>query len=57
MTFIVDERTFLLHRCVLAARSTFFHEALGKRWKGKRCIYLTKAKVGGVYEKKEKEFR
>ncbi|CAF1205224.1 unnamed protein product [Adineta ricciae] len=44
VTFIVDERTFSLHRCVLAARSAFFHEALGTRWKGKRCIHLGKAK-------------
>ncbi|UJR30013.1 hypothetical protein I4U23_017558 [Adineta vaga] len=44
VTFVIDERTFSLHRCVLAARSAFFHDALEKRWHGKRCIQLTKAK-------------
>lgn len=45
VTFVVDERTFPLHRCVLAARSSFFQEALEKRWHGKRQINLMKAKV------------
>ncbi|CAF1018042.1 unnamed protein product [Rotaria sp. Silwood1] len=44
VTFIVDERVFSLHRCVLAARSSFFHEAFEKRWHEKRLINLTKAK-------------
>ena len=45
VTFVVDDRAFPLHRCVLAARSSFFHEALEKRWHGKRYINLKKAKV------------
>ena len=45
VTFVVDEREFPLHRCVLAARSVFFQEAFEKRWYGKRHINLTKAKV------------
>ena len=45
VTFVVDEKIFPLHRCVLAARSSFFHDALEKRWHGKRDIILTKAKV------------
>ncbi|CAF4337261.1 unnamed protein product, partial [Adineta steineri] len=44
VTFVVDERTFPLHRCVLAARSSFFREALESRWHNKRYINLTKAK-------------
>ena len=54
VTFIIDERTFSLHRCVLAARSAFFHEALGTRWKGKRCIHLAKAKVSVMFERKRR---
>jgi ankyrin repeat/BTB/POZ domain-containing protein 1 len=45
VTFVIDERTFSLHRCVLAARSSFFQEAFEKRWYEKRHIHLTKAKV------------
>ncbi len=45
VTFVIDERTFSLHRCVLAARSPFFQEAFEGRWYGKRDISLTKAKV------------
>ncbi|CAF0763964.1 unnamed protein product [Adineta steineri] len=44
VTFVVDERTFPLHRCVLAARSSFFREALESRWHNKRYVNLTKAK-------------
>ncbi|CAF3442992.1 unnamed protein product [Rotaria socialis] len=44
ITFVVDERKFPLHRCVLAARSSFFHETLENRWHGKRLVNLTKAK-------------
>jgi ankyrin repeat/BTB/POZ domain-containing protein 1 len=45
VTFVVDERIFPLHRCVLAARSSFFREALQTRWNEKQHINLTKAKV------------
>jgi hypothetical protein len=45
VTFVIDERIFSLHRCVLAARSSFFQEAFEKRWHEKRYINLTKAKV------------
>jgi len=45
VTFVIDERIFPLHRCVLAARSSFFQEAFEKRWHEKQHIHLTKAKV------------
>lgn len=45
VTFVIDERVFPLHRCVLAARSPFFQDAFEKRWHGKQYINLTKAKV------------
>ncbi len=45
VTFVIDEQLFPLHRCVLAARSSFFQEAFEERWHEKRIIKLTKAKV------------
>lgn len=45
VTFVVDERIFPLHRCVLAARSSFFQEAFETRWYGKREIKLPHARV------------
>ncbi|CAF0921302.1 unnamed protein product [Didymodactylos carnosus] len=44
ITFIIDEQIFLLHRCILSARSLFFQDALQTRWKDKKCIKLSKAK-------------
>ena len=49
VTFVVDERIFPLHRCVLAARSSFFQDAFETRWFQKRFINLTKAKVIGIW--------
>ena len=45
VTFVVDERTFPLHRCVLAARSSFFQEAFENRWHGRQEIKLPNARV------------
>ena len=49
VTFTIQGKCFPLHRCVLAARSKYFQEALDQRWRGKSHINLTKAKVSQLF--------
>lgn len=40
MTFLVDNRTFRLHRAILWARSMWFRALLGEKWSGTKTENL-----------------